>query len=80
MLVDVEFGRHARLYALAQGVWPLGHPEGSPALPDTGQLLRLHGRGFKVVAKGLDRPTSMEIVGHMAYVVTLDGEVWTIGL
>jgi hypothetical protein len=32
------------------------------------------------VAEGLDRPTSMEIRGHTAYVVTLDGEVWEIGL
>jgi len=26
----------------------------------------------------LDRPTSMEIIGNTAYVVTLGGEVWTI--
>jgi len=33
LLVDVEFARGHTLYALAQGVWPLGNPEGSPALP-----------------------------------------------
>jgi sugar lactone lactonase YvrE len=80
LLVDVEFGRHGTLYALAQGVWPLGNPEGSPASPDTGQLLRVDQGGFDVVAKGLDRPTSLEIVGNTAYVVTLDGEVWTVDL
>ncbi|MBK8447256.1 MAG: ScyD/ScyE family protein [Micropruina sp.] len=80
LLVDVELGRHGALYALAQGVWPIGNPEGSPATPDTGQLLRAHRGGFDVVAKGLDRPTSMEIIGNTAYVLTLDGEVWTVEL
>ena len=36
--------------------------------------------GFDVVARGLNKPTSMEIVGHTAYVVTLGGEVWTVDL
>jgi len=80
LLVDVELGRRGALYALAQGVWPLGNPEGSPASPDTGQLLRVDHKGFKVVAKNLDRPTSLEIVGDTAYVVTLDGEVWKVNL
>ena len=31
LLVDVERGRGARLYGLAQGVWPLGGSAGSPA-------------------------------------------------
>jgi hypothetical protein len=35
LLVDVEFGRGHALYALAQGIWPVGNPEGSPALPNT---------------------------------------------
>ena len=34
--------------------------------------------GFDVVADGLDRPTSMEVVDGNAYVVTYDGEVWRI--
>jgi sugar lactone lactonase YvrE len=78
LLVDVEFGLAHRLYALAQGEW-LGGPEATPASPDTGQLLRATSDGgFEVVAEGLDRPTSVEIVRNTAYVVTLDGEVWTI--
>lgn len=36
LLVDVEFGRGGRLYALSQGDFPPGNPEGSPALPNTG--------------------------------------------
>ena len=75
LLVDVETGPHHRFYALSQGVWPVGNADGSPAIPDTGRLLRArHGR-FATVVSGLDRPTSLEIVGHRAYVVTLDGHV-----
>ena len=52
LLVDVEIGRGRTLYALAQGVWPLGNSEGSPALPNTGQLLRVNRDGtFTVVAR-----------------------------
>ena len=79
LLVDVEFG-HRGLYALAQGVFPEAEPDGTPALPDTGRLLRADDGGFDVVAKGLDRPTSVEIVRDKAYVVTYDGEVWRIDL
>jgi hypothetical protein len=80
LLVDVEVGRHT-LYALAQGDFPVGSPEGSPALPDTGQLLRADGEGrLHVVTSGLDRPTSMELLGRHAYVITYDGEVWRIDL
>jgi hypothetical protein len=79
LLVDVELGRGHSLYALAQGVWPVGNEEGSPALPDTGRLLRAHRDGtFSVVADGLDRPTSMELIRGTAYVVTLSGEVWAV--
>ncbi|MFS0703352.1 ScyD/ScyE family protein [Cellulomonas sp. 179-A 9B4 NHS] len=80
LLVDVELGRHA-LYGLSQGLFTVGNPEGSPADPDTGQLLRAaRTGGFAVVAEGLDRPTSLEVVRGTAYVVTLDGEVWTVDL
>jgi hypothetical protein len=50
--------------------------EGKPASPDSGALLRVgrHGR-LVPVSTGLDRPTSMEIVGRTAYVVTLTGKV-----
>ncbi len=79
LLVDVEAGRHA-LYALAQGDFPEDGPEGTSALPDTGQLLVVdRDGGFDVVAAGLDRPTSMELVDGNAYVVTYDGEVWRVG-
>jgi hypothetical protein len=79
LLVDVQ-ARGNTVYALAQGVSTEGAEAGSPARPETGSLLRVDGTGFDVVAEGLDRPTSMEIRGHTAYVVTLDGEVWEIGL
>lgn len=78
LLVDVEFGCGRTLFALSQGVWD-GAEVGSPALPNTGSLVRATGDGtFRVVAAGLDRPTSFEIIGNTAYVVTLGGEVWTV--
>jgi sugar lactone lactonase YvrE len=79
LLVDVEFGRGRTLFALSQGVWPLGGPEGSPALPDTGALLRVAADGsFVHVADRLNQPTSLEVIGSTAYVVTLAGETWRI--
>lgn len=78
LLVDVEFGRGRTLFALAQGVWD-GPFEGTPALPNTGSLVQVNGKGrFTVLAKGLDRPTSLEIIKNTAYVVTLGGEIWKI--
>jgi sugar lactone lactonase YvrE len=78
LLVDVEFGRGRDLYALSQGVFG-GGPAGSPALPNTGSLVKVNGNGtFTVVADGLDRPTSLEFIGNTAYVVTLTGEIWKI--
>jgi hypothetical protein len=78
LLVDVEFGRGRTLFALAQGVWD-GPFEGTPALPNTGALVQVDGEGtFTVVADGLDRPTSLEIINNTAYVVTIGGEIWTI--
>ena len=76
LLVDVEFGGRRKLYALAQGTWDGAFP-GSPALPLTGSLLKLAGNGNLVeVAGELNLPTSLEIMGGDAYVVTLTGEVW----
>ena len=78
LLVDVEFGRGHSLYALSQGAFS-GDPEGSPALPDTGALVKVNGDGtFTVIVDGLDRPTSLELIGATAYVVTLAGEIWKI--
>jgi hypothetical protein len=75
LLVDVEFGRGRTLYALSQGAFS-GGPPGSPALPNTGSLVKVNADGtFAVVADGLDRPTSLEFIGNTAYVVTLSGEI-----
>ncbi len=75
-LVDVEFGRGRTLFALSQGVGG-GDPAGAPAEPGTGSLVRMTRNGsFTVVAEGLDRPTSLEIIRDSAYVITLGGEVW----
>jgi hypothetical protein len=79
LLVDVEFGRGGRLYALSQGDFLPGNPEGSPALPNTGALVKVNRDGtFTVVAEGLNQPTSLEFIGKTAYVVTLGGEIWRI--
>ena len=77
LLVDVEFARGGRLYALSQGHFTPGQPEGSPADPDTGSLQRVKRNGTMTpVIEDLDRPTSLEFRNRKAYVVTLDGEVW----
>lgn len=79
LIVDVEFGRGQQLYALSQGDYAPGAPEGAPAEPGTGALVRVDGNGgFTVVWDGLDRPTSLEFIGDTAYVVTYDGEIWRI--
>jgi len=79
LLVDVEFGRGRSLFALSQGVFVAGHPEGSPAEPNTGSLVRATRDGaFTVVKDRLNQPTSLEIKGNTAYVVTLGGEIWQI--
>ena len=67
------------LYALSQGFFVPGHPEGSPAEPNTGSLLRVTDDGsFTPVVDGLNQPTSLEFIGDTAYVVMLSGEVWKI--
>jgi hypothetical protein len=78
LLVDVESGRGRDLFALSQGVFG-GGPPGAPAAPNTGSLVKVNGNGgFTVVADGLDRPTSVELIKNTAYVITLGGEVWKI--
>lgn len=79
LLVDVEFGRGGTLYALSQGLFTPGNPEGSPADPGTGALERIHRDGTMTpVVSGLDRPTSLEFIGDTGYVLTLTGEIWRI--
>jgi len=78
LLVDVEFGRGQELFALSQGPGA-GDPEGSPAVPNSGSLVRVNANGgFTVIADSLDRPTSLEIIGNTAYIITLAGEIWTV--
>jgi hypothetical protein len=79
LMVDAEFGRGHQLYALSQGEWnwpDLPGNAGLPASPNKGSLLRVNGDGtFTPVVGQLDRPTSLEIVGDTAFVVTLTGTV-----
>jgi hypothetical protein len=82
LAVDVEMGRGRTLFALSQGLFTCGdNPDcaGAPASHDTGALMRANGAGgFTTIADELDQPSSLEIIGNTAYVVTLGGEVWTI--
>jgi hypothetical protein len=78
LLVDVAFGPGRTLFALSQGKGSDG-PPGSPAVPNTGALVRVNPHGtVTVISGGLDRPTSLKFIGSTAYIVTLTGEVWTI--
>jgi hypothetical protein len=78
LLVDVEFGRGRTLHALSQGVGS-GGPAGSPALPNTGSLVKVNRHGtFTVITDSLNQPTSLEFIRNTAYVVTLGGEIWKI--
>lgn len=75
LIVDVE-AASCGLYALSQGDSPGQVPAGSPALPDSGELLRVNGNGtFTVIVDGLDLPTSLSFVGDTAFIVTLEGAV-----
>ena len=78
LLVDVEFGQGQSLFALSQGAYS-GLVEGSPALPNTGSLVSVNKGGtFTKVAGKLNIPTSLEIIGNTAYIVTHGGEIWTV--
>ena len=83
MIVDVELGPRHTVFALSQGQWN-GIEEGSPASPNTGRLLRVdHGaltpiRDVAGHELELDQPTSLELVGDTAYVVSLSGSVTVI--
>jgi hypothetical protein len=79
LIVDVEKERNHRLYGLLQGYWdlePIPENEGKPAAPNTGEIVAVGADGtFETVVSGLDRPTSMELVGHVGFVVTLTGTI-----
>jgi len=83
LMVDVELGPRQQLYGLSQGQWD-GVMEGSPALPNTGRLVTVEKGALVPVADAggaplvLDRPTSLELVGHSAYVVSLTGDVYEV--
>ena len=80
LAVDVEFGRGRALYILSQGEWNTAFP-GSAALPCTGALYRIESDGSVTEVVGsLNLPTSLEIVGKTAYIVSLTGDVWAIEL
>jgi hypothetical protein len=77
LMVDVEFGRGHKLFALSQGIGMPGAPPATPAEPNTGKFLRVNDDGsYTVIKDGLDRPTSLKFIGNTAYVVTFAGEVW----
>lgn len=79
VMVDTEFGPDQQLYALSQGDSPGDVEPATPALPDSGELLRVRPDGtLSVIADQLDRPTSVHFVDDAALIVTLDGEVWRI--
>jgi len=77
--VDVEVGDDGRLFGLLQGHWdraPIDENEGTPAAPNTGEIVEVDRHGdFRALVDGLDQPTSMEVVDHVAYVVTLTGTI-----
>jgi hypothetical protein len=80
LAVDVAGAGHG-LYALSQGEFPAGGQPGDPAIPGTGALLRVTPHGSMTgVAGGLNDPTSVQVIGHTAYVVTLNGEIDAIAL
>jgi hypothetical protein len=89
LLVDVERGHGNTLFALSQGDFPpcdeasgqCAAMAGTPALHNTGSLVKVDDNGTLTEiagTKGLDQPTSLEIIGTTAYVVTLGGEIWKI--
>jgi len=81
LLVDVERGRGQTLFALSQGHFSCTDPAcaGSPADHDTGSLVKANANGtFTTIADELDQPSSLELIGTTAYVVTLGGGIWKI--
>jgi sugar lactone lactonase YvrE len=80
LLVDVEVGRGRSLYGLSQGIHKgLPGTEGTPAEPNTGSLVQVDDNGsLETIVGGLNQPTSMELIGNTAYVVTFAGDIYKI--
>jgi hypothetical protein len=79
LMVAVKFGRGRSLYGLSQGPGVPGAPPGSPAQPNSGSFVEVNADGtFTVITDGINLPTSLDLIGTTAYVVTLTGEIWKI--
>lgn len=78
LIVDVEHDQ-GQLYGLLQGHWnlePTEENEGFPAAPYTGEIVVVQPDGtFRTVVRRLDRPTSLELVDGVGYVVTFGGKI-----
>ena len=47
-----------------------------PAAPNTGEIVAVGADGsFETVVRGLNQPTSLELVGRGGFVVTLSGTI-----
>lgn len=78
LVVDVQ-SAGCRLYALSQGDSPGDVAPATPALPDSGELLRVNRDGtFTALIADLNRPTSLSIDHRTGYIVSLDGDVWRV--
>ena len=81
LIVDVEHDQ-GRLYGLLQGYWnldPTPENEGFPAAPNTGVVVAVRPDGtFRTVVRGLDRPTSLELVDGVGYAVSFTGTIYRI--
>jgi hypothetical protein len=81
LLVDVEQGCGDGLFALSQGDFEEGNPPGSPALPNTGSLVEVNADGsLTTLLDNVNLPTSLELIGDNAYIVSLAGDVWRVDL
>jgi DNA-binding beta-propeller fold protein YncE len=78
LVVDVQ-SAGCRLYALSQGAYEPGAPEGAPAAPDTGDLLKVNRDGtFTALIENLNLPTSLSFDDDAGYIVSLAGSVWRV--
>lgn len=78
LAIDVEHD-NGQLYGLLQGYWnldPTPENEGFPAARNTGEIVVVQPDGtFRTVVRGLDRPTSLELVDGVGYAVTITGKI-----